>query len=467
VASLVKEDGRDSWKLRWHDAKGKRCVIGLGVMPKKSAEQFKVRFEELYSTVRANSPLPGYLVEWLNGLSDELHDRLAERGVVQRRVKRSLGHFCKEFVESRKGIAEATKIRDRQVIGLLKEFFGEGRVMDSITPKDAEQWRNWLGEKGNRRNKSKADLSENTVRRRTGVASQIFSKAVAWKMLQENPFDGLEKSVRENPERMHYVSWDDMLKVIANAPTVEWRCLLAFIRLTGCRVPSEVYDLRWSDLDFVNKKITFRCKKTKKLGGRHQMRVCPMFVDLVPFLQDLAEEVGLDAIRSSQKVFPLVNSEKTNIATTLRKFVKRAGLTPWAKLLQNLRASRQTELIDHHPVKDVCDWFGNSPATVAKHYAQARSEVWQRAINNRMFPQANNEGSKTGPMGVQEGAKTGPSNDLQQGANQRQDTPENVGNQVVLRSDDIKKGVLEGPQKWAKRDSNPRHPLCKSGALTN
>jgi len=287
------------------------------------------------------------------------------------------------------------------------------------------------------------------------VASQIFSKAVAWKMLQENPFDGLEKSVRENPERMHYVSWDDMLKVIANAPTVEWRCLLAFIRLTGCRVPSEVYDLRWSDLDFVNKKITFRCKKTKKLGGRHQMRVCPMFVDLVPFLQDLAEEVGLDAIRSSQKVFPLVNSEKTNIATTLRKFVKRAGLTPWAKLLQNLRASRQTELIDHHPVKDVCDWFGNSPATVAKHYAQARSEVWQRAINNRMFPQAKNEGSKTGPMGVQEGSKTGPSNDLQQGANQRQDTTENVGNQVVLRSDDIKKGSLKDPRNGRRGTRTP------------
>ena len=29
------------------------------------------------------------------------------------------------------------------------------------------------------------------------------------------------------------------------------------------------------------------------------------------------------------------------------------------------------------------------------------------------------------------------------------------------------KEELEGPQKWAKRDSNPRHLLCKSSALTN
>ena len=31
----------------------------------------------------------------------------------------------------------------------------------------------------------------------------------------------------------------------------------------------------------------------------------------------------------------------------------------------------------------------------------------------------------------------------------------------------IKKAPYSGAYEWAKRDSNPRHPLCKSGALTN
>ena len=90
MASLIREAGRDSWKLRWHDAQGRRCVIGLGVMPKKSAEQFKSRFEELQGVVRSNTPKPVGLIEWLDGLDDELHGRLACKGLVAERSKRSL-----------------------------------------------------------------------------------------------------------------------------------------------------------------------------------------------------------------------------------------------------------------------------------------------------------------------------------------------------------------------------------------
>jgi integrase len=463
MASITKVG--DSWKLRWHDTDGTRRAIGLGAMPKKSAEQVKVRFEELIACKRSNTPLSNSLNDWVIGLSDSLHGKLADNGLVPKRVKRSLGGFCVEFLESRKNVAPATATRDRQIVALLKEFFGESKPIDQITPKDAENWRDWLRTSGNKRTKSTRELSNNTVRRRTGGASQIFEKAVKWKLINENPFQGLEKAVLENPERMHFVDWETMLKVMEAAPNQEWCTLLAFLRLTGCRAPSEIAELRWKDIDFDRRLITLRSPKTAKLGGRHQMRICPLFPELHPYLllwngESIANGANLDS-----KVFPAVTSSKTNIHKKIGDIVDKAGVKRWQKLVQNLRSTRQTELLDCYPIKDVCVWLGNGPATVAKHYAQKRECVMDKAIQLETVGRL--EGSKNGPVGVQKGSKNGPVSDRQEKVTASQEPLETPENYVVLRSSGVVETVPEGTIEWAKRDSNPRHPLCKSGALTN
>jgi integrase len=148
-----------------------------------------------------------------------------------------------------------------------------------------------LRREGNKRDKDRKTLEENTVRRRTSFARLIFSTAVRWKLIAENPFQGLAVSVRENLERRGCVSWVLVQWVIDVAPTTEWKAFIAFVRLTTCRVPSEVDGLKWSDLDFVGKRITFRSPKTKHHAGDHAMRSCPMFPELVPYLNDLVELV--------------------------------------------------------------------------------------------------------------------------------------------------------------------------------
>ena len=59
----------------------------------------------------------------------------------------------------------------------------------------------------------------------------------------------------------------------------------------------------------------------------------------------------------------------------MRKIVKRAGLKPWPKLFHNLRASRETELAQVHPMHVVCDWIGNSPKVAAEHYLRTTEAV--------------------------------------------------------------------------------------------
>jgi len=75
-------------------------------------------------------------------------------------------------------------------------------------------------------------------------------------------------------------------------------------------------------------------------------------------------------------------SHDGNILTTLNKIVVRAGLKPWPKLMQNLRATRETELLAHYPAKDVTSWLGNSPAVANKHYAMTMQASFDRAVTD-------------------------------------------------------------------------------------
>lgn len=48
--------------------------------------------------------------------------------------------------------------------------------------------------------------------------------------------------------------------------------------------------------------------------------------------------------------------------------IDRAGVEPWPRLRHNLRANRQSELLDLQPFPLVCKWMGNSVEVAAKHY---------------------------------------------------------------------------------------------------
>jgi len=68
-----------------------------------------------------------------------------------------------------------------------------------------------------------------------------------------------------------------------------------------------------------------------------------------------------------------------NLRTQLTRIVGRAGLTPWPKLWQNLRSTRETELAEAFPMHVVCRWIGNSQPVAAKHYLQVTDEHYEQA----------------------------------------------------------------------------------------
>jgi hypothetical protein len=63
----------------------------------------------------------------------------------------------------------------------------------------------------------------------------------------------------------------------------------------------------------------------------------------------------------------------------VRAAIESAGLTPWPKLFQNLRATRETELGETFPIHVVCKWIGNTEAVARKHYLQVTDADYEKA----------------------------------------------------------------------------------------
>lgn len=63
-----------------------------------------------------------------------------------------------------------------------------------------------------------------------------------------------------------------------------------------------------------------------------------------------------------------------------KRIVKRAGLTPSPRPFHNLRASRETELVNAYPVQVVTSWLGNTPRVALRHYLMVRKEDFEKAV---------------------------------------------------------------------------------------
>jgi len=111
----------------------------------------------------------------------------------------------------------------------------------------------------------------------------------------------------------------------------------------------------------------------------------PIFPELRPYLEaayDRAPHVDPAATPAEKEAASFVLQRyrnQANLRTRFFKIIKRADLKPWPKLFQNLRSTRQTELVEIFPTHVVCAWLGNKAAVAAEHYLQVTTDHFERA----------------------------------------------------------------------------------------
>lgn len=446
----ISSDSNGNRTIQFVAGDRKRRSIRLGKLPKKSAEVIKAKIEALNAAVISKTSWDVETAEWVGKLDSLLYAKLAKAGLVPVRAaaeRAMLGAFLASYIQGRSDVKRGTKNVYRHTQECLVEYFGASKPLSEVSSGDADEWRRWLAISGKWADGSiRKKLGDNTIRRRCGVARQFFRAALRKRIITTNPFGEMKGiSVRSNRERDFFISREDAAKVIDACPDAQWRLLFALSRFGGLRCPSEHLALTWGDIDWATKRMVVRSPKTEHHEGQG-IRIVPIFPELKSYLDDvweIAEEVvsSLDPKEAAKAhVITRYRDPNANLRTQFERIIARAGLKPWPKLFQNLRATRATELAAKYPSHVAADWMGHSAMVAQKHYWRTTDADFEKA---------------TAPEALHNPVQSAA---VSRGTDESQEEPVAAfcGNPEEY-----------GAKEYARRDSNPQPPGSKPGALSS
>jgi len=370
MASIVNRPGGHKW-IQFKGLTGRRQTIRLGKVSARVAADFRRRVEYLLAAQAMGQPPDLDTAKWAGGLAPTLHARLAAAGLVAGRAVATVEHLISEF-DASLAVGASTRHNLHVVYGNLRRFFGASCVLGSITPADAQTFRTWMGREGGHHG---GPLAEATVSRRVRRAKQIFTFAVQKQWLLADPFRGIAQWNEVNRSRDFFVSDDLIGRILAQIPAAEFRAVVALARYGGLRCPSEIHPLEWGAVNWEHQSLRVVSPKTK-YHPRQEVRTVPLF----PELQDALSALWELAPDGQVTMFP--GSQITGAALTGRLSVacRAADIVLWPRPWQNMRATRETELLEEFPMHVVAAWLGHSPKVALQHYAQIAKEHHTRAV---------------------------------------------------------------------------------------
>jgi integrase len=226
----------------------------------------------------------------------------------------------------------------------------------------------------------------------------LFRSMVRNKVISENPFADVKSSAAGIRDRQRFVTRDEILRVLDACPNHHWRSIVALARYGGLRCPSEVLSLRWQDVDWDTGRIVVQSPKTEHHAGQ-ATRTIPLFPELRPILCeafDLAPDGAVYVVDEKFRKAAMGPGgwANANLRTTFEKIVRRAGIETWPRLFHNLRASRETELVEKFPVQVVTSWLGNTQAVAMRHYLMTTAEHFDLAVKGDAAALANEAAQK-------------------------------------------------------------------------
>lgn len=377
----VSKDSAGNVRILFTDASRKRRAVYLGKVPKKIAESIKTKVEHLVSAAASRMPLDTETATWVAAVGDDLAGKLAAVGLIPPRTSSTLRAFLAEYQRGRATDGHTkpgTLTVLRGVANDLVAVLGAGADLRTLTAADAERVKqHYQDEK----------LAGSTISRRLKTAKMLFKHAVKVKMVGENPFADVKGKSNDQTARQFYVSADDTRRLIAAAdPT--WRVVLALARFGGLRCPSEVLSLRWENVNFETDRMTVTSPKTEHHPGK-AYRTVPLFPEVRAALDEAFElaapgevyVVGGPQGERHRRAAQRPNGwSSARLRPAFLRLIRRAGLTPWPRLFQNLRSSCETDLMRHHPIHVVTAWIGNTPQVALGHYLQTLEADFAKAV---------------------------------------------------------------------------------------
>jgi|GEM_PF-287756 len=377
--------------------KGIKYVISLSTKVEwHSKTEIQHNIERIRDALETDSPLDNYLTIWLQKIEknpraysvNDLYSKLAKINLVPPRlnsgkpssfpIKKYLQKYVEEGIASGKHAQTIEKWK--YTIKALLRFISPTKDIRDISVLDAKNWYESILKYEYQPNKK---YSTSTIGKFVRVIRQFFEEFKDMEIIAKNPFKKIRSSGSSDPERKVYVAKEVAAFFFEKCPDYQSRMLIALARFGGLRIPSDIIMLKFEDINFEKGFFVIHGLKGKSKGSavvEMEKRICPIFPDLKPIFIDAFKnrEEGQEYLLPVCKEWNLPEYAKQrkgkNISSNVRRWLKKLGIDPWAKLFVNLRASLITDLLDKHQQYFVCKWLGNTPNVADKYYRMITQE---------------------------------------------------------------------------------------------
>ncbi len=223
-----------------------------------------------------------------------------------------------------------------------------------------------------------------TVSKHIKRTKTMFREAVKDRLLNANPFADQKGGCEANEKRHFEVTPAITADVLDACPDDDWRLIFGLARFCGMRCPSEVLNLKWSDVIWDKDRLRIDSPKTG-------LRFCPIFAEMLPILEPAFHNAPDGAVFCIQRY-----RAGFNPGTRMKDIIELAGHAPWPKTFVNLRSTRRTELERQFPNHVINKWLGHNRGTAEKHYLQVTDSDWDNAAKVATVPLDGNAGGNRG-----------------------------------------------------------------------
>lgn len=383
--------GKDSkgWRVRFYDSANTLRTIRPGKgTTKAAAEQLGRHVDSLVASKLASSPIDRQTAEWIGRIGDTLRKKLERAGLVEplepvepepAKSSMLLKDFLASHLDARKTArgetaSDSTLLKWNGTMRFLNQVF-PGRTVDSFTHEDGHNFREWLDKRRIKKTTSETakgvPMAENAKRKHVDNAKVFFNAAKRRGLIVFNPFEYQVSSTRTNRARDFFLTREQTEKILAACPDAEWRLLVALWRYAGLR-KMEVFRLTWGDVLWNDGKMRVHAPKTEHHEGKDVRYVG--LRDIRPHLEDVFQEQLPDGKRSlpaDASIVTRFSKSNCNLDKPFKVILHKAGIVPWSKLFQNMRASCETEWLNEgHPAHVVAAMIGHSVKVQRASYAQ-------------------------------------------------------------------------------------------------
>lgn len=244
--------------------------------------------------------------------------------------------------------------RDRINIRHLVSMFGS-KYLFEITPQMIEKYKAMRLE----------EVAPASVNRELACLKHMYTKAIEWRLVKTNPAKSV-KLLKESPGRLRYLKAEEVETLLGVCPD-HIRPIVVTALNTGMR-KAEILNLKWSQVDLKNRKITVN--RTKN----NESRVIPINQTLYQELSMLLKRSNGEYVFSNKDGIPFTDIKKGFSAA-----LKKAKIKDFR--FHDLRHTFGSHLVMQRvDIKTVQQVMGHKEIKMTMRYSHLSPEYVQEAI---------------------------------------------------------------------------------------